>query len=257
MNKTNIGLVSYVKTKLGCPYWYGTFGQIGSASLLKAKIKQYPKYYTQSRIDRCTKQYGEQVFDCVGLIKSYLWEKEGKIGYIISQDVSANGMLDKCKEKGTIKTLPEIPGVLLFMNGHVGVYIGNGYAIEATVGNNDYKVKKSKVVGRGWTSWGKCPYLDYIVEKPIVKPVENPTPTEKPKDKPVNNNIYFKKYTGKSVSIVDALVSVGAGHTFAYRRQIAKANGMKTYLGTPGQNTKLLNLLKAGKLIKPPVRETI
>lgn len=62
---------------------------------------------------------------------------------------------------------------------------------------------------------------------------------------------YFKKYTGKSTSLVDALDSVGAKYTFAYRTKIAKANGIKTYTGTASQNTKLLTLLKNGKLIKP------
>lgn len=62
---------------------------------------------------------------------------------------------------------------------------------------------------------------------------------------------YFKKYTDDSGSIVDALKSIGATSTFTYRKKIAKANGIKTYLGTSSQNTKLLNLLKKGKLIKP------
>ena len=62
---------------------------------------------------------------------------------------------------------------------------------------------------------------------------------------------YFKKYTGKTVSIVDALKSIGVNSAFSYRKQIAKANGIKSYLGTASQNTKLLDLLKAGKLLKP------
>lgn len=62
---------------------------------------------------------------------------------------------------------------------------------------------------------------------------------------------YFKKYTGKSSSLVDALDSVGAKYTLAYRKKIAKANGIKTYTGTASQNTKLLTLLKNGKLLKP------
>lgn len=63
---------------------------------------------------------------------------------------------------------------------------------------------------------------------------------------------YYKKYTGKSVSIVDALKSIGADSSFNNRRAIAKANGINGYVGTPSQNTKMLNLLKQGKLIKRP-----
>ena len=79
-----------------------------------------------------------------------------------------------------------------------------------------------------------------------VKPEPKPTPTpEKPKVQ------YFKKYTGKSNSLVDALKSLKIDSSFSYRKKIAKANGIKTYLGTAKQNTTLLNLLKKGKLIKP------
>lgn len=62
---------------------------------------------------------------------------------------------------------------------------------------------------------------------------------------------YFKKYCGNSVSIVAALNSIGATSTFAYRKEIAKANGIKNYIGSAKQNTSMLNLLKNGKLIKP------
>lgn len=61
---------------------------------------------------------------------------------------------------------------------------------------------------------------------------------------------YYKKYTGKSVSLVDALKSLGISSTMANRKKIAKANGIKNYTGTATQNTKLLDLLKSGKLVK-------
>lgn len=64
-------------------------------------------------------------------------------------------------------------------------------------------------------------------------------------------NAYFKQYKGKSDSLVDALEAIGAKSDFAYRKKIAKANRINTYIGTASQNTKLLNLLKKGKLIKP------
>ena len=62
---------------------------------------------------------------------------------------------------------------------------------------------------------------------------------------------YFDKYTGKTSSIVDALLVIDAKSSFAYRVKIAKANGIKLYTGSAKQNTQLLDLLKAGKLIKP------
>ena len=62
---------------------------------------------------------------------------------------------------------------------------------------------------------------------------------------------YFKKYTGKSGSIVEALKSIGASSDFTYRKKIATKNGITNYTGTAEQNLKLLQLLSQGKLIKP------
>ena len=61
---------------------------------------------------------------------------------------------------------------------------------------------------------------------------------------------YFAKYSGKSASIVTALNSLKINSSLDYRKKIAKANGISDYKGTSAQNTKLLNLLKSGKLIK-------
>ena len=61
---------------------------------------------------------------------------------------------------------------------------------------------------------------------------------------------YYKKYTGKSVSLVDALKSLKIDYSLSNRKKIAKANGIKGYTGTAKENSKLLDLLKKGKLIK-------
>lgn len=66
-----------------------------------------------------------------------------------------------------------------------------------------------------------------------------------------NNLNYFKRYTGSSVSIVDALKSLGEQSSYDYRSKIAIINGIKNYVGTNTQNLTLLNLLKEGKLLKP------
>lgn len=63
---------------------------------------------------------------------------------------------------------------------------------------------------------------------------------------------YFNKITSyKGNSFVDALKKRGVSSSLSYRKKIAKANGIKNYTGTASQNTKLLNLMKKGKLIKP------
>ena len=63
---------------------------------------------------------------------------------------------------------------------------------------------------------------------------------------------YYPKCASSYNSIVDALMAVGEMNiTKSYRANIAAANGIKNYTGTAAENTKLLKLLKNGKLIKP------
>lgn len=157
--KTAKGLVEYAKAQLGLPYWYGTFGQKATAELYAAKKKQYPELYKSW--NDFPAQYGKRVHDCVGLIKGYLWSDTttSTPKYNSSQDVSANGMLARCKENGSISSMPDIPGVLVFMDGHVGVYIGGGFVIEAR--GHQYGVVKTALKSRPWKWWGKCPWIDY------------------------------------------------------------------------------------------------
>lgn len=62
---------------------------------------------------------------------------------------------------------------------------------------------------------------------------------------------YYPKYSGKSDSIVDALKTVGETDTgITRRKKIATTNGIKDYTGTAAQNSKMLQLLKTGKLKK-------
>lgn len=77
------------------------------------------------------------------------------------------------------------------------------------------------------------------------------TYTDEDEKKPGSTVKYFPKYSGKSSSIVTALDTFNYQSSFKYRKKIAKANGISAYLGTAKQNTKLLNLFKKGKLIKP------
>ena len=62
---------------------------------------------------------------------------------------------------------------------------------------------------------------------------------------------YFPAYTGASPSIAAALDALGIDSSYAGRAEIAAANGMGGYRGTAAQNTRLLELLKQGRLIRP------
>lgn len=162
MAKTNTGLVAYAKAQIGKPYWYGTFGQTATANLLETKARQYPSQYGGNRVKYATTHHLKQrVHDCVGLIKGYLWSDSATATpkYKSSQDVSANGMYNLCKKKGAISSMPDVAGVLVFMDKHIGVYIGGGEVVEAM--GFDYGVRKTKLKDRKWTKWGYCPFIEY------------------------------------------------------------------------------------------------
>lgn len=166
--KTNSGLVKYAIAQLGLPYWYGTFGQIATESLYISKEKQYRKkgYYT--KWNDYPKQYGKRVHDCVGLVKGYLWSSSptAKPKYNALQDKSACSMFLASSIRGTISSFPARPGMLVYKSTsktdakkihHVGVYVGNGYVVEAK--GHEYGVVKTKFAGAGWTHWSQCPYI--------------------------------------------------------------------------------------------------
>ena len=162
MAKTSAGLVEYAKAQLGKPYFYGTYGKAASKSYYESKKKQYPddyKWNYESKYD------GIKVHDCVGLIKGYLWcndVNDTAPKYNSAQDRSANGMRSACTVKGDISNMPDVPGLLVFMHGHVGVYVGNGEVVEAK--GHAYGVVCTRLQDRKWETWGQCPYIEYSDE---------------------------------------------------------------------------------------------
>ncbi len=172
--KTNFGLVKYAQTALQEKWGYvwGTFGQVLTATLLQQKVNQYPSQVGANQAFIKQNWLNKRVTDCVGLIKSYIWWNNGRLVYKAEQDLNANMMYNQAKEKGTIGTIPEIPGVCVYKSGHIGVYIGKGQVIEAR--STTRGVIQSPLKGSGavaWTHWLKCPFIEYIVEeeKPMDK----------------------------------------------------------------------------------------
>lgn len=162
MAKTNTGLVEFVKACIGRPYIYGTFGQKVTKSLIDEKAKQYAKYMTAARVKKAKADFiGKRADDCIGLIKNYLWASSPNANpvYNSKQDWGADTTYNNAKVKGPISTMPEIPGICVCFSGHVGVYIGGGYVIEARGFN--YGVVKTALKSRPWTNWYKHPLITY------------------------------------------------------------------------------------------------
>lgn len=184
MAYTNIDAVEYARKMLGLPYWYGTFGQIASESLYKEKKAQYPAQYPPRKWTESSfvEQYGKKVHDCAGLAwKGFLMTPRDASNYPYNAakynskyDYSANGMMELAKEKGNIGTMPEIIGLLVWKNNHVGIYAGKGadgkrYVYEAQ--GHAYGVTRTVLEDRNWQMWLKCPFFDYVeVPKPTPTP---------------------------------------------------------------------------------------
>ena len=128
-------------------------------------------------------------FDCVCLIKGLLWgwcgDKSRTYGgatYTSNDvpDISANQMIRVCNDVSTDFSNIQV-GEVVWMDEHIGVYIGDGLAVESTPKWADgvqitavHNIgTKAGYNGRAWTKHGKLPYLTYEATqaaKPATKP---------------------------------------------------------------------------------------
>ena len=181
MNRTNRGLVQFAETALAEKWGYclGTFGQVLTSSLLSQKMVQgfgVGVYNTRHK-SYLLGFIGKRVSDCYGLVKAYLWWDGTNPKYNAKQDVNQEGAYAAAKEKGPLKTLPEVPGLVLWMKGHAGIYIGNGEFIEcvgAPIGMRKGLIKNGAVVaGSRFTHWFKDVNIQYEAEAPTIPLIIN------------------------------------------------------------------------------------
>ena len=112
-------------------------------------------------------------FDCVCLIKGILWGWNGNKNHVYGgADYGSNGVKDMgadsiitstyCTNISSNFNNIEI-GEIVWMSGHVGIYIGNSQVVECTPAwkNN---VQITKLSQRKWLKHGKLNYIDYTVE---------------------------------------------------------------------------------------------
>lgn len=120
------------------------------------------------------------LFDCVGLIKGILWGWSGDLsrtyggaGYACNgvPDYDAGQMIAHCEGVsgvfGGIET-----GEVVYMPGHIGIYVGGGVVAESTprwkwgvqlstCANVNGRQITGTVGSRAWTKHGKLPWVDY------------------------------------------------------------------------------------------------
>ena len=147
----------------GWGYVWGTYGSVLTDSLFAYKLEQYPDGVGSYADFIRANWLGGRTTDCVGLIKGYGWLNPDTMtieyGTNGMPDLGANQMYYNASVSGTIDTMPDIPGLAVWHDGHIGVYIGDGYVIEAM--NTKKGVVKTKLEGRGWTHWLQIEYINY------------------------------------------------------------------------------------------------
>ena len=125
--KNNLGLVQWAiqAHEAGWGYIYGTYGNVLTENLLQdravvfgSEVTDYMDFIRQNWL-------GKRTADCVGLIKGYGWydaeSGEIKVGSNGMMDVGANAMFSNATVKGTIDTIPEVPGLAVWVDGHIGI----------------------------------------------------------------------------------------------------------------------------------------
>jgi len=153
---------------------YGTYGNILTEELLQDRASMFGEHVTGFEDFIRENWMRRRTADCVGLIKGYGWYNpdsgEIEIGTNGMADVTANGMFDAATVKGTIDAIPEVPGLAVWQDGHIGIYIGNGEVIEAMGTEQD--VVKTTLPGN-WTHWLEIPYISYATqEESTTEPTE-------------------------------------------------------------------------------------
>lgn len=135
MAKTASGLVSFVSSKIGTNYIYGMSGTVMTASMYTSLKNKYGANVWDSDINKV----GTVCTDCSGLISWYTGSRKSSSTYKSSATtILPISAIDKA-----------VPGCALWRSGHIGVYIGNGYLIEAK-GSKENTVK-SQVSKRDFT----------------------------------------------------------------------------------------------------------
>lgn len=187
-------IANYAISKIGCAYIWGGYGEKKcTPSFRRERLNAYPDQTNISKYcpvlsgkkSSCTgcKWDGKQSYDCAQLTR-YSCKAAGQ--ELVS---GANSQWTKTpwEKKGTIDTLPDAPGVILYhINGsgrmsHTGVYIGGGNAVEAR--GHAYGVVETVVKNRTWTHWAALPgVLSGEEATPEnVPPVQKVEPTTTPK----------------------------------------------------------------------------
>lgn len=168
-------LVSFViaAKEAGWGYVYSAHGQLFTREL--AEQWGYEKRAGRSYdyfVNQCARWFEKTAVDSSGLVNAAFRSKDSNNEY-----KSANTLFLQSPQKGKLSTIPEIPGICVWRNGHIGIYIGNNKVIEAAGTNIGVVLSllSAPATGVNWTDWGKLQGVDYssVSEAPPTEPPAN------------------------------------------------------------------------------------
>ena len=154
-------LAEYCEGVLKFPSVYGWGGlmRIVSDDYIRQLYNMYPDKYSNIRRAYLNELKGRSyICDCVGLIKSFIFGGVGSPNYDMKYDINTSGFLMLANKVGKAEDVPEIKGLIMYMPGHVGVYVGGGKVIECTLSEYGDGIVKTNLHGRGWTNYLMLPY---------------------------------------------------------------------------------------------------
>lgn len=144
---TASGLISHARAALNADvkYIFSCSMQPLTLDKLNEVYNNYPQYLSASRYEKAKKEFiGKVCTDCSGLIYSYF--PKFRTSDSMYQNASQRQSLNVNDVVGVVP-----PGAVLWRSGHVGIYVGDGYEIEAR--GFDYGIQKRKVSDTTFTHW--------------------------------------------------------------------------------------------------------
>lgn len=143
-------------------YAKGGIGWLLTRNKLDSLIRQYPenkKYISE-------KDLGKHVCDCSGMIVGMAydgWTVNTNPVWTKAHDWNDQGLHDRLTD--TCDPKDAIPGMCLWKQGHVGLYIGDGMAFDSNAEKSGSGIHLRKVTDVAWTLAGKLPEIEYVTVK--------------------------------------------------------------------------------------------